>query len=85
MSTSEMPSTREISTSQFQVAGRGIAWGPRPPDPAARANPLASTVIRSVEEARAAVREHVEHGVDWIKLYPTGGYSFTPRARRNTS
>jgi len=38
---------------------------------------LASTVIRSAEEARAAVREHVERGVDWIKLYPTGGYSFT--------
>jgi imidazolonepropionase-like amidohydrolase len=31
-----------------------------------------------VEEARTAVREHVERGVDWIKLYPTGGYSFTP-------
>jgi imidazolonepropionase-like amidohydrolase len=31
-----------------------------------------------VEEARAAVREHVDRGVDWIKLYPTGGYSFTP-------
>jgi imidazolonepropionase-like amidohydrolase len=40
-------------------------------------NPLASTVVRSVEEARAAVRDHVEHGVDWIKLFPTGGYSFT--------
>jgi imidazolonepropionase-like amidohydrolase len=40
-------------------------------------NPLASTVVRSVEEARAAVREQVEHGADWIKLYPTGGYSFT--------
>ena len=34
--------------------------------------------IRSAEEARAAVREHVERGVDWIKLYPTGGYSFSP-------
>jgi imidazolonepropionase-like amidohydrolase len=31
-----------------------------------------------VEEARAAVREHVDRGVDWLKLYPTGGYSFTP-------
>jgi imidazolonepropionase-like amidohydrolase len=27
---------------------------------------------------RAAVREHVEHGVDWIKLFPTGAYAFTP-------
>ena len=68
----------DIDGPRFQVAGRGIAWGPRPPDPAVRPNPLASTIIRSADEGRAAVREHVEHGVDWIKLYPTGGYSFTP-------
>ena len=24
------------------------------------------------------MREHVEHGVDWIKLFPTGAYSFSP-------
>jgi imidazolonepropionase-like amidohydrolase len=68
----------DIDGPRFQVAGRGIAWGAKPEDPAAPANPLASTVVRSVEEARAAVREHVDRGVDWIKLYPTGGYSFTP-------
>jgi len=34
-------------------------------------------VVRSVEEARTAVREHIERGADWIKLFPTGGYSFT--------
>ena len=39
-------------------------------------NPLASTVVRSVDEARAAVREQIAHGADWIKLFPTGGYSF---------
>jgi imidazolonepropionase-like amidohydrolase len=67
----------DIDGPRFQVAGRGIAWGAKPPDPAVPPNPLASVVIRSVEEARAAVREHVERGVDWIKLYPTGGYSFS--------
>jgi imidazolonepropionase-like amidohydrolase len=60
---------------RFQVSGRGIAWGAAPPT--GPENPLASTVVRSVEEARAAVREHVERGVDWIKLFPSGGYSFT--------
>ncbi len=40
--------------------------------------PLASTVVRSVDEARAAVRDQIGHGADWIKLFPTGGYSFTP-------
>ncbi len=34
--------------------------------------------IASAGEGRAAVREHVERGVDWIKLYPGGAYSFTP-------
>lgn len=68
----------DIDGPRFQVAGRGIAWGLKPADPAATPNPLTSIVVRSVEEARAAVREHVERGVDWIKLYPTGGYSFRP-------
>ena len=67
-----------IDGPRYQVSGRGIAWGAAPPNPQAPDNPLASTVVRSVEEARAAVRDHVEHGVDWIKLFPTGAYSFTP-------
>jgi len=67
----------DIDGPRFQVAGRGIAWGPKPADPAARPNLLASAVVRNAEEARAAVREHVERGVDWIKLYPTGSYSFS--------
>jgi len=65
-----------IDGARYQVSGRGIAWGAAPPNPAAPDNPLASSVIRSAEEGRAAVREHVEHGVDWIKLFPTGAYSF---------
>jgi imidazolonepropionase-like amidohydrolase len=38
---------------------------------------LASTIIRSADEGRAAVREQIGHGADWIKLFPTGAYSFT--------
>ena len=67
----------DIDGPRFQVAGRGIAWGARPRDPAVPEDPLAGMIIRSAEEGRAAVREHVEHAVDWIKLYPTGGYSFS--------
>ncbi|HEY7447552.1 MAG TPA: amidohydrolase family protein [Vicinamibacterales bacterium] len=67
----------DIDGPRFQVAGRGIAWGPKPADPSAPPNPLTSAVVRTVEEARAAVREHVDRGVDWIKLYPTGAYSFS--------
>jgi len=63
---------------RFKVSTLGIVWGPKPRDPAHPDNPLASTVVRSVEDARAAVREQIEHGADWIKLFPAGAYSFTP-------
>jgi imidazolonepropionase-like amidohydrolase len=62
---------------RYQVSTLGIVWGAKPPDPAVRENPLASTVVRSVDEARAAVRDQIAHGADWIKLFPTGAYSFT--------
>jgi imidazolonepropionase-like amidohydrolase len=65
-----------IDGPRYQVSGRGIAWGASPANPQAPDNPLASSIVRSAEEGRAAVREHVEHGVDWIKLFPTGAYSF---------
>src|SRR5205807_2183744 len=50
----------------------------QPPNPAAPDNPLANTVVRSVDDARAAVRAQIKGGADWIKLYPAGAYSFTP-------
>jgi len=66
-----------IDGPRYQVSTLGIVWGATPKDPARPENPLASTVVRSVEEGRAAVREQIEHGADWIKLFPAGGYSFT--------
>ena len=33
--------------------------------------------MRSAEEGRAAVRDQVGHGADWIKLFPAGNYSFS--------
>src|SRR5882757_6985301 len=62
---------------RLKVAGRGIVWSSSPP-PAAPEDKLGRQVVRSADEARAAVREQVEHGVDLIKLYPTGAYSFNP-------
>jgi imidazolonepropionase-like amidohydrolase len=66
-----------IEGPRYQVSTLGIVWGPAPPNPAIPENPLASKVVRSVEEARAAVREQIGHGADWIKLFPTGAYSFS--------
>ena len=62
---------------RFQVSTRGIGWSSSAANPAVPANPLERAVVRSVEEARAAVREQIGRGADWIKLYPAGGYSFT--------
>ncbi len=67
----------QIDGPRYQVSTRGIVWGAAPPNPAAPDNPLASAVVRSVEEARAAVQEQIGRGADWIKLFPTGAYSFT--------
>src|SRR5579864_8243160 len=63
---------------RYQVSTRGIVWGAKPRDPSLPENPFAAAVVRSAEEARAAVRDQIAHGADWIKLYPAGAYSFSP-------
>src|SRR5207247_9415578 len=60
---------------RYQVSTLGIVWSATPAT--TTANPLASTVVRSIEEARAAVPEQIGRGADWIQLYPAGNYSFT--------
>jgi imidazolonepropionase-like amidohydrolase len=62
---------------RFKVSGRGIVWDGALPA-GTPVNPLASNRVKNAEDARAAVREHVEHGADWIKLFPGGAYKFTP-------
>jgi imidazolonepropionase-like amidohydrolase len=65
---------------RVQVSGRGIVWGGSTRSPKEKPDPdlLNPIVVHSVEEARAAVRFEVDHGVDHIKLYPAGGYKFSP-------
>src|SRR6185369_12284221 len=53
-----------IDGPRYQVSTLGIVWGTAPPNPSAPENPLASTVIRSAEDGRAAVREQIAHGAD---------------------
>jgi imidazolonepropionase-like amidohydrolase len=67
-----------IDGPRYQVSTMGIVWGAKPPDPKKPDDPMESTVVRNVEDARAAVRAQIKGGADWIKLYPAGGYSFTP-------
>ena len=67
-----------IDGPRYQVSTMGIVWGAKPPDPKNPDDPLESTVVRNADDARAAVRAQIKGGADWIKLYPAGGYSFTP-------
>jgi hypothetical protein len=62
---------------RYQVSTRGIVWRAGTLNPASSANPLAAAAVQSAEEGRAAVREQIAHGADWIKLYPAGAYSFS--------
>src|SRR6202790_1924916 len=55
---------------RYQVSTLGIVWGATPVNPSTPVDPLAPLVVHTVEEARAAVREEIAHGADWIKLYP---------------
>ncbi len=63
-----------IDGPRAQVSTRGIGW--RAPGAAAEDNPLGRALVSNAEEARAAVRDQIEHGADWIKLFPGGAYSF---------
>src|SRR5688572_18453197 len=67
----DMINEGEVDGPRFQVAGRGISWGARPADPNNPPNPRSAIIVRSAEEGRAAVREHIQQ-------YPGGGYSFSP-------
>jgi imidazolonepropionase-like amidohydrolase len=60
---------------RYQVSTLGIVWSNTPAT--GPVSPLAPAVVHNVDEARAAVRDQVAHGADWIKLYPAGAYSFS--------
>ena len=66
-----------IDGPRYQVSTLGIVWSATPANTFTPDNPLASTVVRSADDARAAVREQIGKGADWIKLFPGGAYSFS--------
>jgi imidazolonepropionase-like amidohydrolase len=66
-----------IDGPRYQVSTLGIVWSATPASATNPDNPLASTVVRSVDDARAAVRTQIARGADWIKLFPGGAYSFS--------
>ncbi len=63
---------------RYQVSTRGVRWGMDASGREVPDNPLDAAMVCTAEEARLAVRDQIAHGADWIKLYPVGGYSFSP-------
>jgi imidazolonepropionase-like amidohydrolase len=65
---------------RVQVSGRGIVWGGATHGPKEKPDPelLNPIIVHNVDEARAAVRVEIDHGVDHIKLYPVSGWKFSP-------
>src|SRR4051794_22001179 len=68
-----------IEGPRYQGSTRGIVWAGA--SNAKPGNPLEAAVVRNPEEARAAVQDQIQHGADWIKLYPAGAYSFSPEGK----
>ena len=66
----------QIDGPRAVISTRGINWGP--PGDNKPGDPLSNAIVHNVEEGRAAVRDQIAHGADWIKLFPTGAYSFAP-------
>lgn len=64
---------------RMQVSTRGIsASGADYLGVPGNTYPAANREIHGVEDARAAVREQIHYGADWIKVYPVGAWSFSP-------
>ncbi len=60
-------STRGIGTGRAYIGAPGVTI------PAG-----AQMIPAGADQGRAAVREQIGHGADWIKLFSTGSYSFSP-------
>lgn len=63
-----------ITGPRMQVSTRSIGYG----KPGEKGNPAGRALVNTEEEARAEVRDQIAKGADWIKLFPTGAYSFAP-------
>jgi imidazolonepropionase-like amidohydrolase len=63
---------------RMQVSTRGIASaGTDYMGAPGSTLPEASAMIYTPEQGREAVREQIHYGADWIKVFPTAGYSFS--------
>jgi imidazolonepropionase-like amidohydrolase len=68
-----------IDGPRMQVATRGIGASGSDYIGASGGNLTAGQqAINGPLQARAIVREQIHYGADWIKIFPTGAYSFSP-------
>ncbi len=63
---------------RMQVSTRGINTGPANIGSPDSTIPATAQMVTGAEQARAAVRSQIHYGADWIKIFTTGAYSFSP-------
>jgi imidazolonepropionase-like amidohydrolase len=62
----------QVSTRGIGASGSDYIGGPGATIPGGNQG------IHGVDQAREVVREQIHYGADWIKVFPTAGYSFSP-------
>ena len=74
-----MPSTKGDSTARGTRSRPSDRLGRAPRRSSRRTIRSPAPPCDPLKNARAAVREQIGRGADWIKLFPAGNYSFTRR------
>jgi imidazolonepropionase-like amidohydrolase len=63
---------------RMQVSTRGLNIGPASIGTPDVTIPAGAQMVAGAEQARAAVRDQIHYGADWIKLFAVREYSFSP-------
>jgi len=63
---------------RMQVSTRGLNTGPASIGTPDVTIPAGAQTVAGAEQARAAVRDQIRYGADWIKLFAVREYSFSP-------
>ena len=63
---------------RMQVSTRGINTGPANIGAPGSLIPATAQMVAGAEQCRAAVRDQIRYGADWIKIFTTRDYSFSP-------
>jgi imidazolonepropionase-like amidohydrolase len=63
---------------RMQVSTRGLSTGPASIGTPDVTLPASAQTVAGADQARGAVRDQIQYGADWIKLFAAKEYSFSP-------